>query len=176
MTEETSGPYTLALKRGNTMPIFHNFSSVVRAIDRVKKAVLGDIGDTLAVGIMEEFDRLLNETAQYTGTTAASWRVSMGGAGKETVNTQAPRSRVAALKMGHQHAVNVARMANTGALDDISKAYRYSAIVIENDAPGADAAEHGPLRDVNAGAEGAFERFKGRIRDRSFKVIRNRKI
>lgn len=161
---------------GNKMAIFHNFSSVVRAIDKVKKAVLGDIGDTLAEGIMDEFDRLLNETAQYTGTTAASWRVTMGGAGNDSVNTQSPRSRKEALSVGHPHAVNVARMANAGALDDISKAYRYSAIVIENNAPGADPAEHGPLRDVNAGAEGAFERFKGRIRNRSFKVIRNRKI
>ncbi len=176
MIEEISGLYTVDQKLGNVMAIFHNFSNVIREIDVQGKAVLKDIGDTLAVGIMEEFDRLLNETAQYTGTTAASWVVSMGDPGKATVNTQSPRSRNTALKMGHQHAVNVARMANVGALDEISVKYRWSAVTIRNDAPGANVAERGPLRPVNADAVNAFERFKSRIKNRSFKVVRNRKI
>ncbi len=150
-----------------------NISDVVRAVDKEKKAVLKDIGDSLSVGIWDEFIVLLNETAQWSGSTAASWNLSMGG--DSSVRIQPERTRKEALAKGHLAAVHVAIAHNFKSLIDISDKYRYSAIVIENHAPGASRAETGPLRSVNNPSQ-AFERFKKRLKDKTFKLIRSRKI
>ena len=162
------------------MPYFTNISKMVREIDYLGKAVFQDVGDTLKDVIMEEFEQLVIETAQWTGTAAASWNVSIGG--DQSVREQPKRTKTTALERGHGAAVSEAMNHNTGALDRLStmavgkKGNAYGAIVVENHAESSDRAEHGPLRAVNAGAAGAGFRFEQRLANRSFEVIRDRRI
>lgn len=156
-----------------------NLSKVVREIDYLGQAVLKDIGDTLAAGIWDEFETLVMETAQWTGTTAASWNLYMKYrmvAPDEGIREQPKRTRKQALNKGHMHAVSIALNANLSRLDDITTDYRTSDIVISNNAPGAEQAESGPLRDVNQGAAGALARFEQRVASKQWKTIRNREI
>lgn len=144
---------------------------MIREIDYAGKAVLKDIGDSLAQGIWEEFVILVNETAQYTGSTAASWNLSMGG--DDSVRLQPKRTRQQALQKGHQSAVQIALAHNFKSLVNITEEYRYRAIVVENNVEHAGKAETGPLRDVNHPA-GAFFRFQQRLAFKQFEKIRER--
>ena len=166
------------------MPYFTNISKMVREIDYLGKALFQDVGDTLKDVIMEEFEQLVIETAQWTGTAAASWNVSIGG--DQSVREQhagKDKKEIAALQLsrGHGVAVSKAMDHNAGALDRLStmgvgkKGNAYGAIMVENHAESSDRAEHGPLRSVNSPA-GAFFRFQQRLANRTFEVIRNRKI
>lgn len=156
-----------------------NLSKVVREIDYLGQAVLKDIGDTLAQGIWDEFENLVIETAQWTGTTAASWNLYMKYrmvAPEGDVREMPKRSRAQALNKGHMHAVAIALNANLGRLDEITTDYRTSDIVISNNAPGAERAEAGPLRAENQGAAGALARFEQRVAFKQWNVVRSRKI
>jgi hypothetical protein len=160
------------------MNVLLNVSQVIRQIDYAEKAILKDIGDSIAQGIWPEFVQLVTETAQYTGTTAASWNLSMGG--DHSVRPQPARTRQQALQKGHQAAVQVAIGHNFKSLLDITEKYKHSAIVVENHAPGAVPSETGvsslggPLRDVNRGATGALVRFEQRVAHKTFETIRSR--
>ena len=156
------------------MPVFTNISQMVREIDYLGKAVFKDVGDALAQGIWEEFEQLVQETAQYTGTAAASWNLSMGG--DSSVRKQPDRTRAQALEAGHSAAVAKALQHNYSSLVNIVDDYRYKAIVVENNAESSDVAEGGPLRAENAGAAGAAFRFEQRVANKSFEIIRNRKL
>ena len=156
-----------------------NLSKVVREIDYLGQAILKDIGDTLAAGIWDEFETLVMETAQWTGTTAASWNLYMKyriAPHDRSFRKQPKRTRTQALNKGHMHAVSIALNANLGRLDDITTDYHTSDIVISNNAPGAERAEAGPLRAENQGAAGALARFEQRVAMKAWKVIRNREI
>lgn len=150
-----------------------NLSQMAREIDYLGKAIFKDVGDALALGIWEEFEILVKETAQWTGTTAASWNLSMGG--DQSFREQPERSRQQALSKGHSAAVQVALAYNFGKLDDITEKYRYQAVVIENHAPGANRTELGPLREVNQ-PSGALARFEQRVAFKTFELIRSRKL
>ena len=151
--------------------MLHNFSQVAREIDYDSKAIFKDIGNTLAQGVWEHFVVLVNETAQYTGTTAASWNLSMGG--DQSVREQPERTKSEALQKGHQAAVGIAIGHNFKSLVDITEKYKYSAVVIENHALGAERSESGPLRDVNS-PTGAFAKFQMNLANATFEIIRSR--
>ena len=131
-------------------------------------------GASLADGIWEEFEQLVLETAQYTGSTAASWNVATKGSGSHgqvVVRNLGPDE--APSYKGHLPAVMVAlnRNRDMGNLDDL-RAGRGGAlrggINVWNEAPGAEQATTGPLRRVNAGAETAFTDFKQRVMSKVF--------
>jgi hypothetical protein len=159
--------------------IYGNLSQMAREIDAMGKAIFKDVGDAIAYGIWEEFRILVQETAQWTGTTAASWNLYMQGRvgpiGVTGYREMPKRTRKEALQRGHGDAVQIALAANYDNLLDITTQYRYAEIVISNYAPGADRAESGPLRAVNQPTQ-AFERFKSRVAFRNFDVIRDRKL
>lgn len=159
--------------------IRHNLSKMAREIDLLGQAVFKDVGDALAHGIWKEFVQLVEETPQWTGTTAASWDLLMQGRvgpmGGTEVREQPERTRANALSRGHRAAVQVAIGANYDSLLYIAEQYRYAEIVIANHAPGAEQSEYGPLRDVNQ-PSGALARFEQRVANKSFEIIRNRKI
>ena len=163
------------------MALTSNLSQMAREIDYLEKAVFADVGDALAEGLMAEFETLVNQTAQWTGTTAASWNISLGGVGEGGVALQPERSREEALEKGHHEAVSISLARCATALNRLAtmglpgqKGNTYRAIMVENNSPSADHAENGPLRDVNS-PNGAFERFKMRVASRMF-VVRDRKI
>ena len=171
------------------MSSIKNISQIVRDLDYAGKAVFTEVGEALKEGLEKEFAQLVNETAQYTGTTAASWNITVGGVGDQVskgqggVRPQPFRTRAEALSVGHQNAVGIALAANAGTLESLvnwikpgQKGHKPGAIMVENYAPGADRAEEGPLRDVNESAIGAFERFKVRVTDLVAKNPRETKI
>ena len=132
-------------------------------------------GASLADGIWEEFEQLVLETAQYTGSTAASWNVATKGSGSHgqvVVRNLGPDE--APSYKGHLPAVMVAlnRNRDMGNLDDL-RAGRGGAlrggINVWNEAPGAERSQTGPLRSpANDDAEGAFDRFKARVMSKVF--------
>lgn len=135
-------------------------------------------GHVIADALWEEFVKLLNETAQYSGSTAASWNMDTAGAGSfGRVRMQDYRKPETALHMGHQDAVNVARIANYGNIDGntLYEKTRTSGINIWNDSPGAQSGvpEHGPLRPENTGAVDAFARFERRLATKVYNPLPN---
>lgn len=163
------------------MPYETNISKMLREIDYLSKAVFTDVGEALAEGLMEEFEQLVQETAQWTGTAAASWNISLGGDSSTRVQPEIKNVDLAHYK-GHEDAVNQALSHNYGALKGLStmglpgqKGNHYRAIMVENYAETAEFAEHGPLRDVNMPSGAAF-RFEQRVANKAFEIIRSRKI
>ncbi len=133
-------------------------------------------GYSIAKGIWKEFEQLVNETAQYTGTTAASWNLSAGGfLSTGGVRTMPKRNKENALRSGHQYAVDVALVNNYGRItgSNIYDLVLRSGINVWNEAPGAmsGVVETGPLRDVNTSSLGAFSRFQNRIETKVFNPI-----
>jgi len=158
------------------MLINTTISSNLRSLGRVKVTVGKAVAEAVATGIWEEFQELLLETPQWTGTAAASWNIGFGmSAGGGKVRTMPERSRADALHAGHLEAVSIAEMANYGVIEEfIESGYRYGDLVVWNDAPSADRAEHGPLRKENdPPGPGAFARFERRVLRRQYLVYRD---
>ncbi len=147
------------------------------------------IEQELGALLWEEFDQLLNETPQWTGTAAASWNMAITGIatgktlGEGGVRKQKELSRKNALQKGHGAAVNIARSENAsfkkdmnGGLFHRNSALPRGAIGIWNNSESIKTAEGGPLRAENK-PPGAFQRFEARIgeltidlRNRNYKV------
>ncbi len=133
-------------------------------------------GYSIADGIWEEFQQLVADTAQWTGTTAASWNLSAGGfLDRGGVRTMPDRKKEDALQAGDQHAVQVALLNNYDRItgSNIYKNVLTSGINVWNESPAAMTGriERGPLRDVNQSSIGAFARFQARIETRVFNPI-----
>lgn len=162
--------------------VFTDISSKIREVGSLGTVMLNAVGDALAQGIWEEFETLVIETPQYTGTTAASWNLSIGG--DESVRTQPPRTRETALEKGHMDAVREALVHSATALDNLSVmavgskkgkyTQPYAAIVVENNAPGSEIAEEGPVRPINEPAH-ALERFNQRLASKHFQLVSGNK-
>ena len=129
-------------------------------------------GMTIANGIWEEFEQLLYETAQFTGTTTASWNIATKGAGSHGgVRARGLGPGEEPLHVGHGAAVSVAINANIDNLAELERGTiraLNSGINVWNEAPGAERSTTGPLRAVNAGAEMAFDNFKMRVMEKVF--------
>lgn len=133
-------------------------------------------GEALRDAIANEFETLLLETPQWSGTTTASYNIGFHPG--EEVRTQPPSgkklTKEEALSKGHWYAVSVAMKANWDNLPTDFQGYKTAALIITNNAPGFETAENDPegkLRDVNrpGGALARFEtRFAGLIIDANF--------
>lgn len=155
-----------------------NLSKVIRDIDLAGKAILKDIGDSVAEGIWEEFLILLEETAQWSGTTTASWNLQVRGRGLKSDShmiIMPPRTKADALRKGDSAAIAVAVAQNQGVLDNLSTDYVRKDIFISNAAPGAYTAEYGKVRECNTPG-GALARFEERLQTKLFAPIRSRII
>jgi len=153
-----------------------NFKEVGKDLLGASLNIYKVFGVTIAQGIWDEFRVLVNETAQYTGSTAASWNVAVKGAGSfggvRMINL--PKG-ADPLQIGHSNAVNVALKANRGNLNGATLYDKVltSGINVWNESPGAQSGvpEHGPLRDENEGARGAFARFKNRVENKVYNPL-----
>ena len=130
-------------------------------------------GQALKEAIEDDFDILLMQTPQYSGSTVASYRIGVGGLGRQVDDTfeilPKPASANEAFERGHETAVNIARVANAGSIPDDYKGYLTKDLTITNGSPQWDVVEYGPVRDVNEPA-GAFERFKERLSNKIIDV------
>lgn len=127
-----------------------------------KENIYRKAGKQLSEALLEEFEVLVRETPQWTGTTAASWEIGFQSDITDGVEEQPSRTREEALSKGSEVACNIAMgKAYANITPDFSKYIRES-IIVSNNAPGFDRAEEGPVRPVNT-PPGALERFKARI-------------
>lgn len=120
--------------------------------------------------LLEEFHTLVQETPQYSGSTAASWRIGFYAPTEYTMMWP-PSSAADALAKGMDPAVSIAvgyareSLGVTGY--DMLK--NRQDITITNGAPGYETAEEGPVRQVNT-PPGALKRFIGRFAARTIVV------
>ena len=143
-------------------------SNVSEAIRQLKTLTAGPnsiynvAGTQLRDAILGEFDVLVRETPQWTGTTAASWEIGFPSDITGSVETQPERKREEALSKGTEPACGIAMSkAKTSLPSDLSR-YKTQDIVLSNEAPGYDRAEEGPVRPINT-PPGALKRFEARI-------------
>ena len=125
-------------------------------------------GQALKEAIEDDFDVLLMQTPQYSGSTVASYRIGLRAEDAFEILPK-PASANEAFERGHETAVNIARVANAGSIPDDYKGYLTKDLTITNGSPQWDVVEYGPVRDVNEPA-GAFERFKERLSNRIIDV------
>ena len=125
-------------------------------------------GQALKEAIEDDFDVLLMQTPQYSGSTVASYRIGLKADDTFEILPK-PASANEAFERGHETAVNIARVANTGSIPDDYKGYLTKDLTITNGSPQWDVVEYGPVRDVNEPA-GAFERFKERLSNKIIDV------
>lgn len=124
-------------------------------------------GEALRKVLLEEFSVMVRETPQYSGSTAASWRIGMRA---PTEHTEMPRpaSVEEALHKGMEpacsYAINQAMgdLPPTFSLEELMR----KDLIITNGAPGFEQAEGGPVRPVNA-PEGPLARFEERFSRRT---------
>jgi len=142
------------------------FAKQLREISSVTLYKRG--GQALKEAIEDDFDILLMQTPQYSGSTVASYRIGLKAEDTFEILPK-PASANEAFERGHETAVNIARVANAGSIPDDYKGYLTKDLTITNGSPQWDVVEYGPVRDVNEPA-GAFERFKERLSNRIIDV------
>lgn len=153
-------------RRANVSAEIRQAGFFTKGMESVYKAAAAELRNML----LEEFTVLVYETPQYTGTTAASWHIGFlrdVDTSVHEMNPEEPRRK------GHSDACEVAvNRANVTLPTDFRQYFGGTKetglgqdIVIENEAPGYDTAEEGPVRQVNT-PPGALKRFIARVATR----------
>ena len=149
-----------------------NASEVLRQLGVVtsgKDSIYHKAGAQLKSKLLEEFETLVRETPQWSGTTAASWEIGFYRDITGEVETQPRRSLEEALQKGSEPACQIAiHKAQTSIPDDLSQ-IKTQDIIVSNESPGYDTAEDGPVRAVNT-PPGALARFEARVAALDFDV------
>ncbi len=161
------------------MEIHSNLREISKRILGKKLAIYKEAETAIIEGLWEEFERLVRGTAQYTGTTAASWNIAAKGAGSHGgVREQTLAKGESPLKRGHSRAVDIALKENKGNLDNLAKKVLTSGINVWNESDNAETGvfEHGPLREVNAGGLRVFATFQHRVMSKVFRPLRTTKL
>ena len=113
--------------------------------------------------IWNAFVVLVEETPQWSGSTAASWRIGFA-APEEYTQMPRPSSVAEALQKGHSEAVEHALYESVGFRMEDHDLMRYTTqdIMVTNASPQFNVAEFGPLRRVNQPG-GAVQHFMDTI-------------
>ena len=116
--------------------------------------------------LLEEFHTLVQETPQYSGSTAASWRIGFYAPTEYTMMWP-PSSAADALAKGMDPAVSIAvgYARESLGVTGYGMLKNRQDITITNGAPGYETAEEGPVRQVNT-PPGALKRFVERFSHR----------
>jgi len=140
------------------------FTRELNAITSGPDSIYRAGGKAIRAALMEEFETLVRETPQFSGSTAASWQIGFpeDTYGNDYVELPKPASGIEAMQRGNDPAVTIATTRARANLfsTDPSRYFRQD-IVILNEAPGYETAEEGPVRQVNA-PPGALKRFEAR--------------
>lgn len=118
-------------------------------------------GKALIEEVKQEFENMLIETPQYSGSTVASYRI---GPGRDTPDVHdelpKPANAAAAFQRGHMSAVNKAMEANRAGFEALENlaVLKTQDLVIKNNSPQWEVTEYGPLREVNE-PTGTFAAF-----------------
>lgn len=142
-----------------------NVSKAIRelgALTRGPASIYRKAGAQLRETLLEEFDTLVRETPQWTGTTAASWEIGFLSDITGVVEQQPERKRDEALAKGTEPACSISMVKARTSLSGDFKKIAIQDIIVSNDSPGFETAEEGPVRPVNT-PPGALARFEARI-------------
>ena len=148
-----------------------NISQFIRdlgAMTRGENSIYQAGGRELRDFLFEEFTDLVRETPQFSGSTAASWEIGFPGSVSEDgdyVKLPKPADGVEAARAGDKFACDKAiNKAFTTLMGADPEAYISKDLLLINNAPGFETAEHGPVRAENEPpGPGAMERFVARI-------------
>lgn len=131
-----------------------NVSQFIRDIKKWQYNFHFVAGKRLGERVMEAYERLVNETPQWSGTTAASWAIGFGrgvpGGFVDLRDQTPPRGKAPIKYKAHGAAVGIGlSRADQSLVTTNLEAYKTQDIVVVNDSPNFDIAENGPLRDIN---------------------------
>jgi hypothetical protein len=150
-----------------------NYLRNVKNVDvRINKAVAKEV----ASGMLDEFEVLVAETAQWSGRTAASWNIGWGmSADSRPPASGYPRGKKPVANAGHMAAVNdaVQRASEKLAAYADGEYQRGDLVVYNNEKVAEYVQEPGWLRAPNKVSVGSFERFKDRVETRSYIIAEN---
>lgn len=139
------------------------FIKELGTLTKGKNSIYRQAGSQLRQALLDEFKVLVRETPQYSGSTAASWKIGFyQDLDSSAIELPQPASTLEALQKGSEPACSYAINNAMGALSNDLKEYARSDITLHNEAPGFDTAEEGPVRQVNT-PPGALKRFEGRV-------------
>ena len=134
-------------------------------------------GRALREALMEDFEILVKETPQFSGSTAASWQIGFpedtygdGTPGSDYVELPKPSGADEAMRRGNDPAVTIATTrARANLFHTDPERFVRQSIVILNNSPGFETAEEGPVRPENT-PPGALKRFEARFATREIIV------
>lgn len=138
-----------------------NISGFLADVKKIQRNIYKVPGQKLTEALTAEYERLVTETPQYSGNTAASW--SMGFAAPVVdAGKVKPKSRAEAFRKGADPAVgeSLSRVNLGNSLKD----YLVKDVTVTNGSPSFEFAEGGPLRPENEPG-GMFSRFQNRVRN-----------
>ena len=129
-------------------------------------------GRALREALMEDFETLVQETPQFSGSTAASWQIGFpeDTYGNDYVELPPPANGIEAMHRGMDPAVSIATTrARANLLHTDPERFFRQDIILLNNAPGFETAEEGPVRPENT-PPGALKRFEARFATRDIIV------
>ena len=139
------------------------FIKELGTITKGKSSIYNVAGANLRKALLDEFEILVRETPQYSGSTAASWKIGFyQDLDTSAVELPKPASVNEALSKGTEGPCNIAISAAEKALSSDLREYFRSDITLHNEAPGFDTSEEGPVRPINT-PPGALKRFESRL-------------
>jgi hypothetical protein len=136
---------------------------------KIDRAVASAVADT----VLDEFEILVNRTAQWSGRTAASWNIGYGSGAsvRRPPESGYLRGVEPSAEAGDQTAVyDALGRAQVSVKEYKSRGYRTGDLVVYNNTGtafrttlGANPPGAAPLRSENAESLGAFEDFEERV-------------
>ena len=159
------------MKKGylNVRMNISKFNRDLGAMTRGPNSMYSQGGRELRAALMEEFETLVKETPQFSGSTAASWQIGFPGdlyggftPGDDFVQLPKPANGIEAMKKGMNPAIDISiTRAKATLFSTDPDQYMTKDLVIVNNAPGFETAEEGPVRQVNDPAR-ALDRCRAR--------------
>jgi hypothetical protein len=151
---------------GLTFEIKGNFSAIAKELHSLGRRVYPAAGRAMRLAMEREYERLLHETPQYSGTTVASYRM---GFRAPAVKDELPKPKTMgeAFQRGAGYAIGRAQAAyDANPLTDDFDKWKTADVTVTNgnDQEAWEVAEYGPVRPINEPV-GAFNDFEGRLRE-----------
>ena len=138
-----------------------NASDFLARVRNIKRNIFKVGGEELSQALTAEYETLVKETPQWSGSTAASWSMGFAAPMVDAQKTK-PKSRAEAFIKGASPAIgeSLARVNLSNYLED----YLTKDVTVTNGSKNFDYAEGGPLRAENEPG-GMYSRFLNRVRN-----------
>lgn len=143
---------------GNLSQIARDFGIAGKGSSKFWKVCADQIAEEVVLPALEE---LAYGTAQWSGSTAASWRVGAPGRVDGPSNMREPVGEEDAHSVGDPEAVKKTMSANRAVASDLRKGLvgPQFDLVLMNEQPQTNTAIYGPFREANQAVDQPLERF-----------------